>query len=40
MTVATRLLLVAIRVAQVLGPTRYRLSCRKAAIRLENRHAF
>ena len=36
----TRLLLAAIRVAQVLGPSRYRLSCRKAAIRLENRLIF
>jgi hypothetical protein len=40
MTVTTKLLLAAIRVAQVIGPSRYRLSCRKAAIRLENRLAF
>jgi len=40
MTVTTRLLLAVIRMAQVLGPARYRLSCRKAAIRLENRLAF
>jgi hypothetical protein len=40
MTVTTRLLLAAIRVAQVFGPARYRLSCRKAAIRLEDRLSF
>jgi hypothetical protein len=34
---ATRMLLAAIRMAQTLGPTRYRLSCRRASMKLENR---
>jgi len=35
--VTTRMLLAAVRLVQMLGPSRYRLSCRKAAIRLEAR---
>jgi hypothetical protein len=40
MRVTTRLLLAAMRMAQAIGPSRYRLSCRKAALRLESRLAF
>jgi hypothetical protein len=40
MMMARRMLLAAYRMAQAHGPKRYRLSCRKAAIRLEDRLAF
>jgi hypothetical protein len=33
----TKLMLVAIRVARTAGPTRYRLRCRRTALRLNRR---